>query len=316
MRSTLAIATVAFLALGGLAACGDDSEEEAATIEEFCERAQELQGNEGVGPGNETSQENLDGLDELIPIAPEEIGDDLQVVRDTLADAAQLEADLEGADQAERTAAIADHAADNPEFSSAFERIQAFVDEQCALDSDDAPGDDGAESTDSAEEEQPTTGSDPVPDAAIPDDITLTRQDATLITWGEIEDAFDYEVRVDGELLGTSFETSYTALGAVDGEITVEALDSEPAPDVQTEPVEVLAIEWTEEPDANYYVQYTDIDGALATTASSPFILDGPPEEIEAVRFGPAMLVRDDETTSYEPPFDFGDQYYVELPLP
>jgi hypothetical protein len=80
---------------------------------------------------------------------------------------------------------------------------------------------------------------------------------------------------------------------------------------------EALVVEWTEEEEGFYYVQYASPDhGQSSTMASSPFLIELPADEVRSVAFGPAVLISEDEGHRTDSPFDHGDEFYVELPVP
>jgi hypothetical protein len=315
MQRVIAPLAGTLLLTAGLAACGDD--DDTLTTEEFCEHLEEM---EEVDNGDlmmdNDIDEVLDAIDELVAVAPDEVRDDLQIMRDKLAEFDDLdidEDDPEAAFEAFMTIVF------DPEFLAATERLEEFAVEECGFEPSDDVGDFGDVFDDDGP--APEAGGDPLPEAAMPDDVSLTRQPATLITWDEIDDAFNYRVEAAGQTLGTTFGGRYIALGDVD-DVAVEALEigSEslgPAQGVQSEPVEALVVEWTEEPGGTYYVwAQTTQDGNFFELTGSPYVFEVPADEVEAVRFGPGVQITDDEGPRTDAPFDHGEEYYVELPLP
>lgn len=316
MQRLIAPLAGTLLLTAGLAACGDDGGD-TLTAEEFCEHLDEL---ENMDDSDLLAEDELDdaidAMDELIAVAPDEVRDDLQIMRDKFAEFGEL--DIDENDPEAGFEALMMLVFD-PDFMGAAERLEEFTVEECGFEPSDDVGDFDDVFDDDAP--APVPGGDPEPEAAIPDDVSLTRQPATLITWAENDDAFNYRVEAAGQTLGTTFGGRYVALDDLD-DVAVEALEigSEslgPAQGVQSEAVEALVVEWTEEPGATYYVwaQITE-GGNFFELADSPYVFEVPADEVEAVRFGPGVQIADDEGPRIDAPFDHGEEYYVELALP
>jgi hypothetical protein len=327
MRRTIAISAALLLALTALVACGDDDEQTATSIstEEFCEWLEELEDD-----SQESSDDiDLDLIDEVVANAPAELRDDLQVLRDKLAEIDALDIDE---DDPEAFGIVMGIMFD-PELMAAMDRIETYGVEECGMEpsdddfgdfdfdvDSDEPGDDFGTSDDATDV---AADGEPVAESPMPDDVTVTLQPAAIVTWEELDDAFNYRVELDGRTLDTTFGDRFVALGAdADGEFAVEALEIGneslgPAPGVEVTEGEALVVEWTEEDEGFYYVQYSSpTHGRSATMASSPFVIDLPADEVDSVAFGPAVVVRDDDGRRTDSPFEHGDEFYVELPLP
>jgi hypothetical protein len=316
MQRLIALLAGTLLLSAGLVACGDDGGD-TLTAEEFCEHLAEI---EDMDDGDLLLEEDLDAaldaLDELVAVAPDEVRDDLRIMRDKFAEFGELDIDEDDPEAGFEALMMVVF---DPEFLGAAERLEEFSVEECGFEPSDDVGDFDDVFDDDAP--APEAGDDPVPEAAMPDDVSLTRQPATLITWDENDDAFNYRVEAGGQTLGTAFGGRYIALGDVD-DVAVEALEigSEslgPAQGVQSEPVEALVVEWTEEPGGTYYVwAQTTHDGEFFELTDSPYVFEVPADEVEAVRFGPGVQIADDDGPRTDAPFDHGEDYYVELPLP
>lgn len=162
--------------------------------------------------------------------------------------------------------------------------------------------------------------------------VELTLEMVTVVTWEEHEDAFKYEIIVDGEEQGSTLSPPYVLLeeDVPADAVTVEAQEIGDAPlgevDATIEAEERYVVRWAEEEVANAYVGVAAAGfGRASSAAHSPFVVEPSPEDVEAVLFGPGYTreEQDEEgvTVTTGAPFEWtGDGHtelapYVELPL-
>lgn len=305
MRCMTVITAAGALVVSLVAGCGDDDPAAAGdpvSTEEFCDLLVELR------EESESEELDLEIVDRIIAAAPAELSDDLQVVRDAVAE-------LEGFDEDDPEAfeALMPLMFDE-QITGAFERVAEWGVEKCGID----PGDDDLGDDSDGDSEASAAG-----DTEMPDDVGLVREPALIITWDEVDDAFNYRIEIDGRTVDTTFGDRYVAVNADTGDdVVVEALEMGdgslgPAPNVQAVAGEALVVVWTEVPGGTYYVEWSGADaGRMATIASSPFVIDVPADEVEGVRFGPGLLVTDDDGRRIDSPFNHGDEHWVELDIP
>lgn len=310
MRRLSVIAAAGALFASIATGCGDDGDEVAsASTEDFCALFEDVATEEG------DDDVDLAELDRVIAAAPAELRGDLGVLRDVFQQ-------MDGVDEDDPEAfGQVMSVMFDPEVTGAIERIEAWGVENCGFEpSDDLSGFELDVDQDAAVEDSQELDPVDVGDIEMPDDVDLAREAALIITWGEVDDAFNYRVEIDGSTIARTFGDRYVHVRehlGEDVEVVVEALamgdDSlGPAPGVEVSAGEVLVVDWTEAPGGFYYVEHASSEGRMAELADAPFVIPVPAGEVERVRFGPGIS----DGSGTDVPFEHGDEYWIELELP
>ena len=152
MKRFLTTVLIGFVAVFGVAACGDDNDE--GDLATYCRLSAELDQQEDL-PSD-------DQLDEIRDAAPSEIRDEVDVVVDSFKEAND---DPENFEQV----------FDDPDFEEAITEIEAFEDENCT---DDTDTDTDDTDTDTNDDRDTTTTSEDDDD----DTTSTTESDDTTTT--------------------------------------------------------------------------------------------------------------------------------------
>ncbi len=189
----------------------------------------------------------------------------------------------------------------------------------------------GEEAPESGEEAAEEANGEPADDAGLPDGMEFGLEQVAVITWIEHEDAFNYEVTVDGVVLGTAVGgTMYSPDVEGDAsEVHVEAFtfDGDELGEVEFESIEVVE-RYVLRFDIDAYDEpFIGIAGSTETSSftsssgltESPNVITTDPGELDIVLFGEAAERDDDVIVPTPWEFDDGEVIehgpFIELPL-
>ena len=164
-------------------------------------------------------------------------------------------------------------------------------------------------------------------------DVQATLESVTELTWEEDDDAFNYEVSVGDEVVGTTFGPPFLLLAehGTGEDVTVEAMEigdgSLGEMDVSLASSERVVLRWDESQVPNAYVGLSVTGyGNLTSAIQSPYVIEHEPDTIDTLLFGEMVSVEEEDnegvSTTHRAPFEFSgsgvEEFgpYVELTVP
>lgn len=294
-----------------LAGCGgddDDSSSAELSTEEFCAHLEELDDESSETP-------DVSVIDDVIAVAPNELRESLGVLRDAFVE-------LEEVDDGEDGFEAAMEIMFQPAVFAASMAVEEWGVENCGFDPDDGVMDIELEDESDIGDDDSGVEDEVSSDTDMPDDVTLGRRDALVITWTETAEAFQYRIEIDGATVGTTFGDRYLAVGFDAADVVVEAMEMGdvslgPVADLSVSPGEALVLDWTEDPSGFYYVEYsTTSEGTTTQMVNAPFTVPVAVDEVIGLRFGPGIVLSGSEGEAVDSPFAHGEQFWVELEIP